>query len=510
MPPEQGSQLPPKQEDIKPQISLRRLSLYFAVIIIAVFFFEISLSYHKIITEDDELNISLPGTPYAALYACGARISKEIGIFATGPVEALSLTDDLLFALNSETGEIYFYTPEYAGSSEIDLNSESYNFLIPHLSNETVGPGYFYVSTDDHAYASVHDIRTAYLGFIPGEKQPNPDFAQVSKKTLRIGGNSNAPRGVQFQSLPIESQLWSEPGSLDAPSVSMLSEIILDRLPDLHQETHRVCPGAGCPSRSEVNAVGDRVFQEITAQCEDAGRKNNNQEILDAVALARKNAVTNPDDRIPIAVENLIKKAGQPYITLPKESAHADYTSYLSHPSSDLAGIDPSQPDLYAEVADKDSFRELGFVAYAADDQYGYHWAFGMTADGPPVHWEKIPDSDGATFHYLGGPYAADKKNVYFETPYRVSVVSSEPDSFTIVDMQSGITKDAQHVYFADYPIQGADPATAEMIKSGNPYYYGTVKDKNYLYIVMRGAIDISDLYRLPAADASNLPSAED
>lgn len=457
------------------------------------------------------INPNLPNTPYAALYACGAQLSEEIGIFNSGPLDALSLTDDLLFVLNQSTGEMYFYTPKYAGKSAWDLKSPSFNFLIPHLSNDTVDSGYFYVALADHQYASTHDIRISYLGFIAGEKQSNPDFSKVSTKTLRVGGTGSAPKGVQFQSLPIENQMWAPSSeNLDPQSVPVLSEVILNRLPDLHREAYRGCPGLGCPSPAEVKRTGDRVFKEIITLCENAGQKNNDQQILNAVALATGNAESNPNDYIPTAVENVIKKAGQPYITLPKQSAHADYTSSSIHASSTQSsiGIDPGQSDsfLYKEVADKASFKELKFVAYAADNVYGYHWAFGMTAGGPPVHWEKVPNSDGKTFRYIGGPYGTDKNHVYFETPYIISTISNEPNSFVVVDMRSGITKDSSAVYFANQPIAGADPYTISIVETNSPYY-GAVKDKNYLYIIIRGSIDTDTLYRLPASEATTLTS---
>ncbi len=456
------------------------------------------------------INSNLPDTPYAALYACGAKLSEEIGIFRSDSLDALSLTGDLLFVLNQSTGEMYFYTPKYAGRTVLDLNQQTSNFLIPHLSNDTVGSGYFYVSTADHEYSANHDVRINYLGFIAGDKQSNPDFSKVSTKTLRVGGMSSAPQGVQFQSLPIESQMWASSESLESSSVAMLSKVILGVLPDLHREAYRGCPGLGCPSRAEVQRTGDKIFKEVTALCETAGQKNNNQQILNAVAAARGNAESNPSDYIPTAVENVIKKAGEPYITLSKQSGHADYTSYSYHAPSTTSsvGIDQSQADtfLYKEVADKASFRELELVAYAADNAYGYHWAFGMTAGDPPVHWEKIPNSDGKTFRYIGGPYAADKNHVYFETPYIISTISNEPTAFTVVDMTSGISKDSKTVYFADQPITGADPSTISIIETNSPYY-GAVKDRNYLYIIIRGSIDTNTLYRLPAGETANLTS---
>src|SRR3989338_1633365 len=463
------------------------------------------------------INPNLSDTPYASLYLCGQEIFSTVGIFATDKLDARSLTGDSLFILDGTNNLLYFYTSSYADKTqfETDKNGQTvklatdtgslgqwfqYNLRIPHLSSGAPGSGYFYMTINDLPYGGHHDGRSNYPPrFISGEPETQPDFSKV-KSTSHITITSYPTTTGDFHPLQIEDQIWSSQ-NLDTESVNKLSSAIISRIGDLHRTTSR-CAGNGCPSLAQR----EKTYQEVLTTCENAGHKMNNQELLNAISLSRQNAESNPNDSIPTSVENIIKKAGQPFITLPKESAHADYSS--ESVSSDVsAGLDAGQPaSTYTQVADRAHFKDLKFVSYATDGIYGYYWAFGMTANGPPVHWEKIPNSDGATFHILGGPYAADKNNVYFETPYKVSVVSHQPKSFSIVDMKSGISKDSNTAYFACTPISNADAQTLSIIET-NSSYYGAVKDKNYLYIIIQGSIDTDTLYRLPVSEAAALAS---
>jgi hypothetical protein len=185
-----------------------------------------------------------------------------------------------------------------------------------------------------------------------------------------------------------------------------------------------------------------------------------------------RGSAINIPAKFPANIQTLVFKAGAPYIILSKESAHADYDS-----------------------------RDIG-TSYMKDGMHGYYWAFGP----PPnygAYWQEIPNSDGSSFKIISGPYAADKNKVYFETMYKVATISDDPGSFSIVDLESGITKDSKHVYFADQVIEGADVNSITAISGGSDY--GLVKDSNYLYIIMRGYSDTYTLYRLPLRQAGQV-----
>ena len=100
---------------------------------------------------------------------------------------------------------------------------------------------------------------------------------------------------------------------------------------------------------------------------------------------------------------------------------------------------------------------------------------------------KRLEKIDPNTFKNIGGNYVKDKNGVYKYYFTYITVndkeLKKEPNfdakTFEIVDPDGRYVKDKNNVYCDGEIINGADPATFEMLKKGNINY---MKDKNNIY----------------------------
>lgn len=137
--------------------------------------------------------------------------------------------------------------------------------------------------------------------------------------------------------------------------------------------------------------------------------------------------------------------------------------------------------------ADPASFQLLG-QGYARDARQAYHdgqrWRVrdvaslvvldnGFTRDRHTGYYlrEPVAGSDGASFATRGRRHAHDARHVYFaDTDYQQSpprprtrrLPGADPQSF--VELEGGYGKDARQVFWEGQPVQGADPASFELL----------------------------------------------
>lgn len=255
-------------------------------------------------------SLNLPNTPYAALFACGEKMSEvPLAFVSNEEFDVIPLASDEFSILEKTNNTLYLYTPFYAGVAQLEIDESGkpislakpdqwlqYNIQIPHLSTKSPGKGVFYMTVNDLPYAGHHDSRVNYPPrFLPGDSQVHPDFSKVkSAGSITITSYPIIPD--EFHPLTIADEIWSS-HTLSSEATTTLAMIIANSISDLYLRIHSCesSVGNGCPSSTQL----DRRYSAILATCEAAGQKMHNQSILSAIVAARKNAEAKPDSGNP-------------------------------------------------------------------------------------------------------------------------------------------------------------------------------------------------------------------
>lgn len=114
------------------------------------------------------------------------------------------------------------------------------------------------------------------------------------------------------------------------------------------------------------------------------------------------------------------------------------------------------------------------------------------------IRKNRIKESHGKSFRFLGQGYGLDRRNVYFFERYSVTVMAADTESFKI--HPDGYATDKDAVYISGRTLEAADPATFKLLNS----YYSIDKDQVYYNFAPRYEIDRKNFEIIDNAYAKN------
>jgi hypothetical protein len=85
------------------------------------------------------------------------------------------------------------------------------------------------------------------------------------------------------------------------------------------------------------------------------------------------------------------------------------------------------------------------------------HYLFTKDADTVHVNGNPIDGADPATFEVLQGAYATDHERVYH---FADQIAGADPQTFRVLNADFGCSADARRAYYRDSVVAEADPST--------------------------------------------------